>query len=105
VLKAIEVVELACASPTVFDNVTPDMSCGNQEVFGPVLYMKRIADFNEGVELINESKFANGATIFTQSGQYAREFARRITGAGKREDGRRIVGLTALLRRGNRNGA
>jgi malonate-semialdehyde dehydrogenase (acetylating)/methylmalonate-semialdehyde dehydrogenase len=54
------------------------MSCGNQEVFGPVLYIKRIADFNEAVELINESKFANGATIFTQSGQYAREFARRI---------------------------
>jgi len=64
--------------PTVFDHVTPEMSCGNQEVFGPVLYVKRVASFDEGVELINESEFANGASIFTQSGYYAREFARRI---------------------------
>ncbi len=64
--------------PTVFDYITPEMSCGNEEVFGPVLYIKRVADFNEGVELINSSEFANGASIFTQSGYYAREFARRI---------------------------
>ncbi len=64
--------------PTVFDHVTPEMSCGNQEVFGPVLYVKRVASFDQGVELINSSEFANGASIFTQSGYYAREFARRI---------------------------
>ncbi len=64
--------------PTVFDKVTPEMACGQQEVFGPVLYVKRVADFDEGVELINSSEFANGATIFTQSGYYGREFARRI---------------------------
>ena len=28
--------------------------------------------------MINSSEFANGATIFTQSGHYGREFARRI---------------------------
>jgi malonate-semialdehyde dehydrogenase (acetylating)/methylmalonate-semialdehyde dehydrogenase len=54
--------------PTVFDHVTPEMACGNEEVFGPVLYIKRVADFDEGVELINASEFANGASIFTQSG-------------------------------------
>jgi malonate-semialdehyde dehydrogenase (acetylating)/methylmalonate-semialdehyde dehydrogenase len=64
--------------PTVFDYITPEMSCGNEEVFGPVLYIKRVADFNEGIELINSSEFAKGASIFTQSGYYAREFARRI---------------------------
>ena len=64
--------------PTVFDHITPDMSCGNEEVFGPVLYIKRVANFDEGVELINSSEFANGASIFTQSGYYAREFARRV---------------------------
>lgn len=66
--------------PTIFDHVTPEMSCGWEEVFGPVLYIKRVKDFNEGVEMINSSEFANGATIFTQSGYYAREFARRIHG-------------------------
>jgi malonate-semialdehyde dehydrogenase (acetylating)/methylmalonate-semialdehyde dehydrogenase len=64
--------------PTVFDHVTPEMSCGNEEVFGPVLYVKRVANFDEGVDLINASEFANGASIFTRSGYHAREFARRI---------------------------
>lgn len=64
--------------PTVFDHVTQDMACGREEVFGPVLYVKRVADFDEGVEVINSSEFANGASIFTRSGYHAREFARRI---------------------------
>ena len=66
--------------PTIFDNVTPEMSCGREEVFGPVLYIKRVANFDEGVEAINSSEFANGASIFTRSGYHAREFARRIDG-------------------------
>jgi len=66
--------------PTVFDRVTPAMRCGRDEVFGPVLYVKRVQSFEEGVQLINASEFANGASIFTQSGYYAREFARRIDG-------------------------
>jgi malonate-semialdehyde dehydrogenase (acetylating)/methylmalonate-semialdehyde dehydrogenase len=66
--------------PTIFDHVTPDMSCGWEEVFGPVVYAKRVADFDEGVELINSSEFANGASVFTRSGYHAREFARRIHG-------------------------
>jgi malonate-semialdehyde dehydrogenase (acetylating) / methylmalonate-semialdehyde dehydrogenase len=64
--------------PTVFDHVTPEMSCGWQEVFGPVLYVKRVKDFEAGLQLINSSEFANGASIFTQSGRHSREFARRI---------------------------
>ena len=66
--------------PTIFDHVTEDMSCGREEVFGPVLYVKRVSSFDEGVEIINSSEFANGASVFTQSGHYAREFARRIDG-------------------------
>ena len=66
--------------PTVFDRVAPAMRCGREEVFGPVLYVKRVRSFEEGVALINASDFANGASIFTQSGYYAREFARRIDG-------------------------
>jgi len=64
--------------PTVFDHVTEEMSCGSEEVFGPVLYVKRVADFDEGIEIINSNEFANGASIFTRSGYHAREFARRI---------------------------
>ncbi len=66
--------------PTIFDHVTEAMRGGREEVFGPVLYVKRIGGFEEGVQLINASEFANGASIFTQRGHYAREFARRIDG-------------------------
>jgi malonate-semialdehyde dehydrogenase (acetylating)/methylmalonate-semialdehyde dehydrogenase len=66
--------------PTVFDHVTEDMACGREEVFGPVLYVKRVADFDEGVDVINRSEFANGSSVFTRSGYHAREFARRIDG-------------------------
>ncbi len=63
--------------PTIFDHVTEDMSCGREEVFGPVNFIKRIDDFEEGLAVANGSRFANGSCIFTESGYYAREFARR----------------------------
>lgn len=67
-------------APSIFDHVTQDMSVGRDEIFGPVLCIKRVKDFEEGVNLINESAFANGSTIFTQNGYYSREFASRIDG-------------------------
>lgn len=66
--------------PTILDNVTPEMTIGDQEVFGPVLCIKRVKDFEEGLEIMNKNKFANGSVIFTQSGYYSREFARRTHG-------------------------
>ena len=63
--------------PTIFDHVTEDMEIGREEVFGPVLAIKRVADFEEGITLMNDSRFANGSCIFTESGYYSREFARR----------------------------
>ena len=66
--------------PTVFDNVTSEMSIGNEEIFGPVLCIKRVKDFEEGLKIMNENKFANGSVIFTQSGYYSREFAKRTDG-------------------------
>ncbi|HOK47156.1 MAG TPA: aldehyde dehydrogenase family protein, partial [Bryobacteraceae bacterium] len=66
--------------PTIFDHVKPGMSCGEQEIFGPVLCVKRVKDFEHGLEVINANPFANGAVIFTQSGHYARNFAKRVHG-------------------------
>ena len=65
---------------TIFDHVKPDMEIGNREVFGPVLCVKRVKDFEEGLALMNANSFANGSVIFTQNGYYAREFARRTDG-------------------------
>lgn len=66
--------------PTIFDNVTEDMSVGREEIFGPVLCIKRVKTFEEGLELMNNSRFANGSVIFTQNGYYSREFALRTHG-------------------------
>jgi len=66
--------------PTIFDRVTPEMSIGDKEIFGPVLCIKRVKTFEEGLELMNKNEFANGSVIFTQSGYYAREFAQRTHG-------------------------
>ena len=63
--------------PTIFDHVQPAHSSGNEEVFGPVTFVKRFDDFEEGLAIANASRFANGSCIFTESGFYAREFAKR----------------------------
>ena len=66
--------------PTILDGVTQDMSVGNEEIFGPVLCIKRCKDFEEGLAIMNANRFANGSVIYTQSGFYSREFARRTHG-------------------------
>ena len=65
---------------TIFDHVTEEMAIGTREVFGPVLCIKRVKNFEEGLQMMNRNPFANGSVIFTQSGYYAREFARRTDG-------------------------
>ena len=66
--------------PTIFDHVQPGMTIGDQEVFGPVLCIKRVKDFEDGLVLMNANEFGNGSVIYTQSGYFAREFARRTHG-------------------------
>jgi malonate-semialdehyde dehydrogenase (acetylating)/methylmalonate-semialdehyde dehydrogenase len=65
---------------TIFDYVTPEMTVGQNEIFGPVLCVKRVKNFEEGLALMNANEFANGSVIFTQNGYYAREFAKRTHG-------------------------
>lgn len=60
--------------PTILDHVTPGMTVGEREIFGPVTVIKRVKTFEEGLAVMNASPFANGSVIFTQSGYYARQF-------------------------------
>ena len=66
--------------PTILDLVKPGMTVGDREIFGPVLCIKRVKTFEEGLAVMNANPFANGSVIFTQSGYYAREFARHTDG-------------------------
>jgi malonate-semialdehyde dehydrogenase (acetylating)/methylmalonate-semialdehyde dehydrogenase len=56
------------------------MSVGREEIFGPVLCVKRVDNFEQGLAVMNANRFANGSVIYTESGHYAREFARRTDG-------------------------
>jgi len=64
--------------PTIFEDVTPDMKIGSEEIFGPVMSVMRAKDLNEAIEMANANPFGNGNAIFTTSGKYAREFQYRI---------------------------
>ena len=66
--------------PTIFDCVEPAMTIGDEEIFGPVISVKRVRDFEHGLQVMNGNRFANGSVIFTQSGYYSREFVRRTHG-------------------------
>jgi len=66
--------------PTIFDKVTEEMSIGREEIFGPVLCVKRVKNFAEGIRIMNHNRFANGSVIYTQNGYYARKFAKETDG-------------------------
>ncbi len=61
-------------NPTLLDHVKPGMKCYDDEIFGPVLSVTRVHGYEDGVEMINASPFANGTAIFTRDGGAARQF-------------------------------
>ena len=62
----------------LFDGVSPEMRIYREEIFGPVLCVVRVPDFESALKLVNAHEYGNGTAIFTRSGHTAREFARRI---------------------------
>ncbi len=64
--------------PTLFDNVTPDMSIYQEEIFGPVLSVVRVKSYAEGLKLINDHMYGNGTAIFTNDGGAARRFQNEV---------------------------
>ena len=61
-------------APSLIDNVTPEMACYQQEIFGPVLNVVRVDTYDEAVEMIAANPFGNGTAIFTRDGGAARRF-------------------------------
>jgi malonate-semialdehyde dehydrogenase (acetylating) / methylmalonate-semialdehyde dehydrogenase len=61
--------------PTIFDNVKPSMRIAREEIFGPVLSVVRAKNLDEALEVVNASEYGNASSIFTKSGQAAREFS------------------------------
>ncbi|MGD9675749.1 MAG: CoA-acylating methylmalonate-semialdehyde dehydrogenase [Candidatus Bipolaricaulia bacterium] len=64
--------------PTVFENVTPEMAIGSEEIFGPVMSIMRAGSLDEAIAVANANPYGNGHSIFTSNGKSARQFQYEI---------------------------
>jgi malonate-semialdehyde dehydrogenase (acetylating)/methylmalonate-semialdehyde dehydrogenase len=64
--------------PTLFDNVSTEMSIYTDEIFGPVLSVVRVKSYEQALKLVNDHPYGNGTAIFTNDGGAARRFQNEI---------------------------
>jgi len=62
----------------LFDRVRPEMRIYREEIFGPVLCLLRVPDFEAALRLVDAHEYGNGSAIFTRDGDAARQFAHRV---------------------------
>jgi malonate-semialdehyde dehydrogenase (acetylating) / methylmalonate-semialdehyde dehydrogenase len=62
----------------LFDNVTTEMTIYKEEIFGPVLSIARVQNYEEALSLPSTHQYGNGVAIFTRDGDCARDFAARV---------------------------
>lgn len=65
--------------PCLLDGVVPGMRAYDDEIFGPVVSVTRVATFADAVALINANPYGNGTAIFTRDGNAARLFSRQVS--------------------------
>jgi malonate-semialdehyde dehydrogenase (acetylating)/methylmalonate-semialdehyde dehydrogenase len=65
--------------PCLLDGVRPGTKAYDDEIFGPVLGIARVATYDEAVSLINNNPYGNGVALFTRDGNAARLFSREVT--------------------------
>jgi malonate-semialdehyde dehydrogenase (acetylating)/methylmalonate-semialdehyde dehydrogenase len=59
---------------SLLDNVTPEMECYRNEIFGPVLEIVRVPTYADAMQVIEDNPYANGTAIYTRDGGVARQF-------------------------------
>lgn len=62
----------------LFDHVKPSMKIYREEIFGPVLCVMRVPDYESALKLVNDHQYGNGTAIFTRDGYIARHFAENV---------------------------
>jgi aldehyde dehydrogenase (NAD+) len=65
-------------APTLFADVQPDSFLGQDELFGPVLGVIAVDDYDEAIAVANQVRFGLSASIFTRDLGRAMQFARDI---------------------------
>lgn len=64
--------------PTILTDVTPDMTCYKEEIFGPVLIILNADTLDDAIQLVNSNPYGNGTAIFTTNGATSRKFVNEI---------------------------
>ena len=64
--------------PSLLDGVRPGTKAYDDEIFGPVLGVARVATFDDAIALVNGNPYGNGVAIFTRDGNAARLFSRQV---------------------------
>ncbi|WGI25090.1 aldehyde dehydrogenase [Halomonas alkaliantarctica] len=65
-------------APTVFDDVTPDMRIGREEIFGPVLSVFGFDSEEQAIALANDSDFGLAAGVWSQDIDRIMRVSRRL---------------------------
>ena len=65
-------------APTVFDDVPPRSKLGQQEVFGPVLALMKVGDFEEAMRVANDVEYGLTSSIYTKDTTRALTYAERM---------------------------
>ncbi len=63
---------------SLVDGVEPGMRVYDDEIFGPVLSVVRVANFDDALALVNANPYGNGVALFTRDGGAARRFEREV---------------------------
>ena len=63
--------------PTVFAGVRPEMAIAREEIFGPVLAVIRVEDFEDAVTTANDIAFGLASSVYTSSLERALSFVER----------------------------
>jgi malonate-semialdehyde dehydrogenase (acetylating)/methylmalonate-semialdehyde dehydrogenase len=63
---------------SIIDEVTPEMEAAREEIFGPVLSVIRADSLDHAIEIVGQSRFGNGVSIFTENGASARRFRHQV---------------------------
>ncbi len=61
-------------NPSVFVDVTPEMTIAREEIFGPVASILRAKDLDHAIDMIHANPYGNSAAIYTSSGKAAQKF-------------------------------
>ena len=64
--------------PTIFDHVKKNMKIYREEIFGPVLSVVRVNNYDDALSLINSHEYGNGTSIYTSDGEVSRHFTSNV---------------------------